>query len=111
MIIKQEPELQHVLAHILRAIQFNIEASSYLADGLIEQAMPLIQAAQYECDSIEGLVTFDGDEDFVRYFTNKRMALGDKHGLSRQNETSPQETQDEAQKGEEEKIAPTPPSP
>jgi hypothetical protein len=100
MLIKEEAELQHVLAHILRAIQFNIEAAGYLADGLHEQAMPLIQAAQYECDSIEGLVTFEGDEDFVRHFTDKRMALGDKHGLPRQDETSPQETQ-ESKEGEE----------
>jgi hypothetical protein len=94
IVIKEEAELQHVLAHILRAVQFNIEAAGYLADGLHEQAMPLIQAAQYECDSIEGLVTFQGDEDFVRHFTDKRMALGDKHGLPRQNETQGQETQE-----------------
>jgi hypothetical protein len=98
LIIKDESELQHVLAHLLRAIQFNAEAVSYLADGLHEQAMPVIQAAQYECDSIEGLVAFDGDEDFVRHFTNKRMALGDKHGLSRQNETQAEERQEQQEK-------------
>jgi hypothetical protein len=95
VIIKDEPELQHALAHLLRAIQFNVEAASLLADGLHEQAMPIIQAAQYECDSIEGLVAFDGDEDFVRHFTDKRMALGDKHGLPRQNETPAQKTQEQ----------------
>ena len=99
MIIKDEAELQHVLAHLLRAIQFNIEAAAFLADGLHEQAMPVIQAAQYECDSVEGLIAFQGDEDFVRHFLAKRMALGDKHGLSGQNEETPSKTQDEEEEG------------
>ena len=63
--IKSEPELQHVLAHMLRAIQF-------CAEGELE-------AALYECESIESMVTFDGDDDFVK-------SVRQRYGVSRQEE-------------------------
>ena len=85
LIIKQEPELQHVLAHVLRAVQFVSQAAEALARGDQEQAMPLCQAALYESASIEGLVTWNDDDEFVSSFTNV-CKEGDKHGLPKENE-------------------------
>ena len=71
MKIKDEPELQHVLAHVLRAVQFLGMACEALAEGEEAQAITYTQTARYECSSIEGLVTFEGDEDFVCYLNHK----------------------------------------
>ena len=72
--IKLEPELQHVLAHMLRAIQFLAEASELASAGFFDDAQKISRAALFECESIEGLITFDGDEDFVNY-VGKRNGL------------------------------------
>lgn len=53
MTIKADPELQHVLAHLIAAIRYTSEGD--------------VEAARYELDSIEGLVLFDTDEEFVGF--------------------------------------------
>ena len=68
IIIKDESELRHVLAHMFEAIRMAAKADE--------------EAALYELRSIEGLVLFDGDEDFRRYV----------NGMSKSNET--EETQE-----------------
>lgn len=75
--IKLEPELQHVLAHILRAVQFVSEAVVLASQGEMEDAESHARAARFECDCIEGLVTFDGDHDFINH-------VGKHHGVSGQ---------------------------
>lgn len=72
--IKDDAELQHVLAHVLRAIQFLTMGVEALAEGDGQQAKTYTQTASYELGSIEGLVAFDGDEDFVRHIGNKRLS-------------------------------------
>lgn len=76
MSIKEDPELQHVMAHILRAIQFLTMGVEALAEGDEVQAKAYTQTASYEIGSIEGLVAFDGDEDFVRHCENIRLSKG-----------------------------------
>jgi hypothetical protein len=51
--IKKDSELQHVLAHLWNAV-------NYAAKGQPE-------AAEYELDSIAGLIFFDSDEEFVGF--------------------------------------------
>lgn len=77
--IKREPELQHVLAHILRAVQFVSEAVELASQGEMDEAGNHARAARFECDCIEGLVTFDGDHDFVNH-------VGKRYGLSSEDE-------------------------
>ena len=62
IIIKDEPELRHVFAHFIEAIRM-----ASLGDE---------KTTLYEIQSIEGLVLFDGDDDFRSYV----------NGLSRQEE-------------------------
>ena len=60
MTIKADPELQHVLGHLVNAIRYTSQGDH--------------EAARYELDSIEGLVFFDTDEAFVGH------ARGLEHG-------------------------------
>ena len=68
IILKDEPELRHVIAHMFEAIRMASKGDE--------------AATLYEINSIEGLVLFDGDDDFRRYVD----------GLQRQNETETKET-------------------
>lgn len=53
MAIKEDSELQHVLAHLWLALEAVAKGEN--------------NAALYELDSIEGLILFDGDDDRLRF--------------------------------------------
>ena len=69
IVLKDEPELRHTLAHMFEAIRM-----ASLGDE---------KATLYELRSIEGLILFDGDDDFRSYV----------NGLQRPKEKTP-ETQE-----------------
>lgn len=62
LIVKDEAELRHVLAHMFEAIRMASKGDE--------------EATLYELRSVEGLVLFDGDDDFRSYI----------NGMSRQEE-------------------------
>lgn len=68
IVLKEHPELRHVLAHMMEAIHM-----ASLGD---------VKATQFELDSIEGLVLFDGEDDFRSYVD----------GMPRQEERKDEET-------------------
>ena len=53
IVLKDEPELRHVIAHLFEAIRMA---------GKGDEA-----ACWYELKSIEGLILFDGDDDYQEY--------------------------------------------
>jgi hypothetical protein len=87
--IKLEPELQHVLAHVLRAVQFVSEAVEFASQGEMDEAGNHARAARFECDCIESMVTFDGDHDFVNH-------VGKGYGVSRQERREEAQVQEES---------------
>jgi len=75
--IKSDPELRHVLAHLIEAIRMSAKGDE--------------KASLYELESIEGLILFDDEEDFRRYV----------NGMSRSKEeetASTKETSTETEK-------------
>ena len=64
IVLKDEPELRHVIAHMFEAIRMAGKGDE--------------KAVLYELRSIEGLILFDGDKDFQEYV----------NGLQRPKETT-----------------------
>lgn len=60
MIIKDEPELRHVLAHLIMAIDAITEGN--------------LKVAKHEVESIEGLIMWNSDQDMINHIEDIKMA-------------------------------------
>ena len=78
IVLKDEPEPRHVIAHL-------IEAITAVANGNAAGAV-------YELASIEGLVLFDGDQDFKEYIDGLQRS---KQGVTPEAAEQEEEDQEE----------------
>lgn len=60
MIVKDDPELRHILAHLIMAIEAITEGN--------------LKVAQHEIESIEGLVMWNSDQDMINHIEDRKMA-------------------------------------